>query len=316
MSVYTTVTPEGLRTWLLGYPVGALVELRGIAAGIENTNYFVTTTAGRYVLTLFEKLTAAELPFYLDFMAHVADRGVPSARPIADRSGQILGALNGKPAALVSFLPGEDVESPAAAHCSAVGEVLARIHLAGQSFPEKMENPRGLEWWQTAMPAVLPFLPADDATLLRQEVSYQSSRRFPALPRGAIHGDLFRDNVLFDNARISGVIDFYFACTDTLLYDVAICVNDWCIEHDGRLNGARTDAVLKAYRALRPFESGEGSAWPAMLRAAALRFWISRLYDFHLPRPGELTHAKDPAHFQRILQQHVARERELSPLPL
>jgi homoserine kinase type II len=179
-----------------------------------------------------------------------------------------------------------------------------------------MENPRGLEWWERVMPAILPFLPADDAALLRQEVGYQSLREFPAMPRGAIHADLFRDNVLFENTHISGVIDFYFACTDTLLYDVAICVNDWCIERDGRLNNERTDAVLKAYRKVRPFERVEGQAWPAMLRAGALRFWISRLHDFHLPRPGELTHAKDPSHFQRILRQHVAHERDLPPLPL
>ena len=216
----------------------------------------------------------------------------------------------------MSFLPGKDVERPSLAHGSAVGEILARIHLAGRSFPEKMENPRGLTWWQTVMPAILPFLPADDAALLRQEVSYQSLQKFPAMPRGAIHADLFRDNVLFENTHISGVIDFYFACTDTLLYDVAICVNDWCIEHDGRLHSERTDAVLKAYRKVRPFERVEGDAWPAMLRAGALRFWISRLHDFHLPRPGELTHAKDPSHFQRILRQHVAHERELRPLPL
>ena len=316
MSVYTTVTSDELSAWLVDYAVGAPVELRGIAAGIENTNYFVTTTAGRYVLTLFEKLTAHELPFYLDFMAHLADRGVPSARPIPNRSGSLLGELNGKPAALVSFLAGNDVERPTVAHCSAVGEILARIHLAGQSFSEKMENPRGLEWWQAVMPAILPFLSADDAALLRNEVGHQSLRKFPEMPRGAIHADLFRDNVLFENTHISGVIDFYFACTDTLLYDVAICVNDWCIEHDGRLNRERAGAVLNAYCNVRRFESVEGDAWHAMLRAGALRFWISRLYDLHLPRPGELTHAKDPSHFRRILHQHIAHERELPPLPL
>jgi homoserine kinase type II len=227
MSVYTTVTPEQLSLWLNRHNVGTLSDLRGISAGIENTNYFVTTTAGRYVLTLFEKLTAAELPFYLNLMAHLADHGIPSARPIPDLDGELLGELNGKPAALVSFLPGKDVDAPAAAHCAAVGAMLARIHRAGLSYAAHMENPRGLAWWQEVMPDIVTFLPAGEAALLKDEVAFHASHRFPDAPRGAIHADLFRDNALFEGERISGVIDFYFACTDSLLFDVAICVNDW-----------------------------------------------------------------------------------------
>lgn len=311
MSVYTTVTADELSAWLADYNVGTLLDLHGIPAGIENTNYFVDTTAGRYVLTLFEKLTAAELPFYLGLMAHLSGRGIPSARPLPDRAGSLLGELNGKPAALVTFLPGKDVEHPAAAQCAAVGTVLARIHLAGQSYTSRMDNPRGLPWWQEVMPRLLRFLPADDAALLREEVDFQARHRHVDLPRGAIHADLFRDNVLFEDSRIAGVIDFYFACTDALLYDVAISVNDWCLESDGRLDPGRTTALLEAYRKARPFTPEEPAAWPAMLRAAALRFWISRLYDFHLPRPGELTHAKDPGHFRGILKQHIAHEDRL-----
>jgi homoserine kinase type II len=311
VSVYTTVTPDELGAWLREHNVGTLEDLKGISAGIENTNYFVYTTAGRYVLTLFEKLTAAELPFYLDLMAHLADHGIPSARPLPDRSGSLLGELNGKPAALVSFLPGRDVEQPGGAHCEAVGAMLARIHLAGQSFGKRMDNPRGLPWWREVMPEIVRFLPAADAALLREEVDFQSRNRFDALPRGAIHGDLFRDNALFEGTRVSGVIDFYFACTDTLLYDVAICVNDWCVTADGGLDEARARALLEAYSGTRPYTDAERAAWQAMLRAAALRFWISRLYDFHLPRPGELTHAKDPAHFRRILEHHVDRDHAL-----
>ena len=312
MSVYTTVTPDELSAWLGEYNVGTLTDLRGISAGIENTNYFVFTTAGRYVLTLFEKLTAAELPFYLDLMAHLADHGIPSARPLPNRDGHLLGELNGKPAALVSFLPGKDVEQPAPAHCAAVGAMLARIHLAGRSYRRTMENPRGLSWWQTVAPEIAGFLPAGEAALLTSEVDFQARQTFETLPRGAIHADLFRDNVLFEGTRISGVIDFYFACTDTLLYDVAICANDWCVEADGSLAQSRLTALLDAYRAMRPLVANEPAAWPVMLRAAALRFWISRRYDFHLPRPGELTHAKDPSHFGRILEQHVAHARALS----
>jgi homoserine kinase type II len=312
MSVYTTVTTEQLRVWLTQHNVGTLVDLRGISAGIENTNYFVTTTAGRYVLTLFEKLAAEELPFYLNLMAYLADHGIPSARPVPDLEGSLLGKLNGKPAALISFLPGTDIDQPSIAQCSAVGTMLARVHLAGMSYPAIMENPRGVKWWQAVLPEITPFLPKNDAALVKSEVEFQARQRFSALPRGAIHADLFRDNVLFEGRRISGIIDFYFACTDTLLYDVAICVNDWCVRADGELDAGLTTGLLAAYRTTRAFISEEAQAWPVLLRAAALRFWISRLYDFHLPRPGELTHAKDPRHFQRILDRHMKRPQTLA----
>lgn len=311
MSVYTTVTADELRAWLADYNVGTLTDLQGISAGIENTNYFVYTTAGRYVLTLFEKLTAAELPFYLGLMAHLADHGVPSARPLPDRSGSILGELNGKPAALVSFLPGKDVETPTVAHCATVGAMLARIHLAGGSYANRIANPRALSWWRAVLPEIVGFLPTDEAALLRKEVDHQSGRRPAGLPEGAIHADLFRDNVLFEGPRIAGVIDFYFACTDALLYDVAITVNDWCVRDDGALDDARTRAFVEAYGAARPYVEAERAAWPMVLRAAALRFWVSRLYDYHLPRPGELTYAKDPAHFRRILEKHIAHAHQL-----
>lgn len=310
MSVYTTVTLGELTAWLGDYNVGTPTELRGISAGIENTNYFVETSAGRYVLTLFEKLTASELPFYLELMAHLADRGIPSARPLPNRSGRLLGELNGKPAALVSFLPGSDVASPTPAHCAAVGAMLARIHLAGQSYCNQMENPRGLGWWQSVAPEIVGFLPEDEAALLRSEITFQSRQQSAALPRGAIHADLFRDNVLFEGTRVAGVIDFYFACSDNLLYDLAICANDWCVT-GARFDEARAKALLDAYRAGRALSAEEPAAWPGMLRAAALRFWISRLYDFHLPRAGELTHAKDPAHFRRILGTHIEHPQRL-----
>ena len=306
MSVFTTVTPAQLEVWLRNYSIGTLVDLQGITAGIENTNYFVTTTRGRFVLTLFEKLTPQELPFYLNLMAHLASHGVPSPRPIADQSGALLGELNGKPAALVTFLTGKDLERAGPAQCRQVGAMLADIHVAGRSYRQTMDNPRGPRWWSAVMPELAPFLRADDAQLLREEVRFQSRHRLTDLPRGAIHADLFRDNVLFDGDRVSGVIDFYFACTDALLYDVAITVNDWCVDEKGTLDESLAQELLRGYRASRPFVAEEHAAWPVMLRAGALRFWVSRLYDFHLPRPGELTHAKDPDHFHRILKQHVA----------
>jgi len=310
MSVFTPVTHQQLSAWLTNYSIGSLTALEGIAAGIENTNYFVTTTQGRYVLTLFEKLKAAELPFYLNLMDHLAVQGVPSARPVRNRAGDFSGELNGKPAALVSFLRGRDIAAPSAGQCAGCGTLLAGIHQAGGSYATSMENPRGPRWWESAMPEIVPFLDADDVALLREEVRFQSRRRREALPRGAIHADLFRDNVLWDDGRISGVIDFYFACTDALLYDVAITVNDWCVAEDGELDGGRATALLDAYGKARPFIAAERAAWPVMLRAAALRFWVSRLYDFYLPRPGELTHAKDPGHFRGILERHVAHASE------
>jgi len=314
MSVFTTVTDDEMRQWLKEYSVGELIELRGIAAGIENTNYCVTTSGGRYVLTLFEKLTAQELPFYLNLMAYLAEHDVPSAHPVANRAGNYLGTLNGKPAALVAFLEGRDLESPTPQQCAAVGAVLARLHIAGQSYPAKMDNPRGPKWWKSVMPEILPFLSAEESALLKEEVRFQSLYRFSDLPRGAIHADLFRDNVLFDGDRIAGVIDFYFACTDALLYDMAIAVNDWCLAADGTLDMARARAFLDAYAAIRPCTPIERGAWPVMLRAGALRFWVSRLYDFHLPRPGELTHAKDPGHFRRILELRIRDEHQLPGL--
>lgn len=314
MSVFTTVTPDDLQRWLVNYAVGEVRELRGIAAGIENTNYFVTTSTGRYVLTLFEKLTAQELPFYLNLMAHLAEHGVPSAHPVANRAGHYLGTLNGKPAALVARLDGSDVSAPTVAQCAAVGAVLARLHLAGESYPATMDNPRGPKWWAGVLPDILPFLPAPEAALLQDEVRFQSQYRFSDLPRGAIHADLFRDNVLFAGDRVAGVIDFYFACTDVLLYDIAITVNDWCIAADGALDDSRARALLNAYAAVRPHTAVERGAWPVMLRAAALRFWVSRLYDFHLPRAGEMTHAKDPGHFRRILELRIREEDTLPTL--
>jgi homoserine kinase type II len=219
-----------------------------------------------------------------------------------DDAGRVFSALNGKPATLVSRLAGQDVSAPDEAHCAAVGAMLARLHLAGADYAATMPNPRGLLWWRGAALEVLPRMPAPEAALLEDELEYQSRARLAALPGGAIHADLFRDNVLFDGGAIGGVIDFYFACTDRLLYDLAITVNDWCIDGDGELDAVRTRALLRAYRAVRPLTPAEIDAWPTLLRAGALRFWLSRLFDLHCPRSGELTFAKDPGHFQRVLE--------------
>ncbi len=309
MSVYTHVSETQLAEWLRGYSVGRLAALEPVAAGIENTNYFVTTTQGRYVLTLFERLAAAELPFYLGLMAHLARHGIPCPAPMADLSDQYLSSLNGKPAALVTRLSGSSIERPGLGECGELGSLLARMHLAGRTYSAYLDNPRGPKWWRAAARAVRPFLDAEAQALLDEELRFQSLYRFPDLPRGSVHADLFRDNALFEDGRISGVIDFYFAGVDCLLFDLAVCANDWCLidaERDRRLDPARVQALLAAYAALRPFTALERGAWPVMLRAAALRFWLSRLNDFHLPRPGVLVHAHDPGHFRDILALRVA----------
>ena len=313
MSVFTPVSDSQLAAWLKTYSVGAPLALEPVAAGIENTNYFVTTTQGRYVLTLFERLPAAELAFYLDLMAHLARHGIPCPAPIADLADRYLSELNGKPAALVTRLTGESIEHPGPAHCAALGALLARMHLAGRSYAGFLENPRGPRWWRLAAREVRPLLDGERQRLLDEELRFQSLYRFPDLPRGPVHADLFRDNALFEGARISGVIDFYFAGVDCLLYDVAVCANDWCVvapESDVRLDASRTVALLEAYHALRPFTALERGAWPVLLRAAALRFWLSRLYDYHLPRAGQLVRVHDPEHFRAIL---IARAAPQSP---
>jgi homoserine kinase type II len=308
LSVYTSVTQSELSDWLRNYSVGPLVGFEPIEAGIENSNYFVTTAQGRYVLTLFERLPAEELPFYLDLMAHLARHGIPCPAPIADLSDRYLQRLKGKPAALVTRLAGRSIERPDAAECAELGTLLGRMHLAGRSYAGYLENPRGQKWWRLAARDVEPFLDAPKRSLLKSELAFQAEHRFPDLPRGPVHADLFRDNALFDQGRISGVIDFYFAGVDCLLYDVAVCANDWCLADpasDRRLEPARLQALLEGCQTVRPFTALERDAWPVILRAAALRFWLSRLHDFHLPRPGMLVHAHDPEHFRHLLEARI-----------
>jgi homoserine kinase type II len=307
MSVYTAVNADDLDAWLTRYTVGALTELSPIAAGIENTNYFVTTERGRFVLTLYERLPVEDLPFYLNLMAHLARAGVEVPAPIPDRTGAFFSILNGRPAGLVRRIDGEPISVPAAEHCAAVGNALARLHLASQSYRARLTNRRGPAWWRQAARAVRPFITPEQNELLASEVRFQTGFGKVKLPKGAIHGDLFCDNVLFAGERVAGIIDFGFAATDFFAYDLAIAVNDWCAAAGCEdLDATRLATMVAAYHAVRPLTDDERAQWPALLRAAALRFWVSRLYDLHLPRPGELTHAHDPAPFERILRARVA----------
>ena len=298
-----------MRDWLKRYSIGHLVSLEGIPAGIENTNYFVDTSHGRYVLTLFEKLTRAELPFYVHLMAHLSRHGIPCPAPIADRDNEYLGTLNGKPALLATRLAGRSQMMPQAGHCAAIGGMLATMHVAGQSYGRRFANPRGYGWWRATAPQLLDFLDADERVLLESEIAAQVTVResgaCAALPAGVVHADLFRDNCLMDGERVGGIIDFYFAGDDFLLFDLAVTMNDWCSDEAGELVVERADAMLRAYHAERPLSDVERRVWPLMLRAAALRFWLSRLYDFHLPRDGEMVHKHDPKRFRDILRARI-----------
>ena len=312
MAVFTPVSPPEASALLRQLGLGALQSLRGIEGGIENTNYFVSCDAGEYVLTLFERLTAEQLPFYLYLMKHLASAGIPVPDPQADAEGTILHSLCGKPAAVVNRLRGRSQLAPTAAHCAAVGAMLARMHLAGRSFEREQPNLRALPWWNSTAPVVLPHLSAAQAELLQSELAWQNqlalSAVYAALPRGPVHADLFRDNVMFDGEVLTGFFDFYFAGVDSWLFDMAVALNDWCIDlPTGAHNTERAKAFLRGYQTVRLLSAAELSLLPDMARAGALRFWISRLWDYHLPRDAAMLTPHDPTHFERVLRQRVSK---------
>ena len=316
MAVFTPVTEEQAALLMSQLGLGELTELRGIEGGIENTNYFATTDLGDYVLTLFERLNHAQLPFYLYLMKHLAEKGIPVPNPAANQDGDILHTLCDKPAAVVNRLLGKSQLAPDADHCAAVGAMMARMHLAGEDFNRSQPNLRGLAWWNNTVPVVLPYLDKDQASLLQSELAYQNhiaqGAAYQALPKGPVHADLFRDNVMFDGEKLTGFFDFYFAGNDTWLFDLSVCMNDWCIDlNSGEHAAERALAMLNAYQEVRPLRSAERQLLPAMLRAGALRFWISRLWDFYLPREASMLKPHDPTHFERVL-----RARLTSPFKL
>jgi homoserine kinase type II len=315
MAVFTPVTLDDVTQWIKQFPLGKPLALKGIASGIENSNFFLTVEQDgqpvEYVLTVFENLSFEQLPFYLQLMRHLAERGVLVPAPVATHGGELVAALHGKPAAIVTKLEGSSQLDPQPVHCAAVGAMLARMHLAGTDYPLQQPNLRGLDWWHATTPLVLPYLAEDEAHLLKSEVHFQEAFAacdiYRALERGPVHADLFRNNVMFDGERLTGFFDFYFAGCDTWLFDVAVTVNDWCVDLDtGVLDTARVRALLDAYHAVRPFSGNDQKAWQPMLRAAALRFWLSRLYDFHQPREAEMLTPHDPRHFERILRERIA----------
>lgn len=326
MAVYTEIAFFEAAALLHDLNLGDLTELKGIQGGIENTNYFVTSERDgatlEHVLTVFERLGFEQLPFYLHLMKFLAGRGIPVPAPAANAQGEILLSVQGKPAAVVDKLRGRSDLAPGVAQCEAVGATLARMHLAGLDFPMSQPNLRGLPWWNETVPVVLPFLAPAQADLIRAELAYQNhvaqSPAYAALPRGPIHADLFRDNAMFEDGELTGFFDFYFAGCDTFLFDIAVCLNDWCVlhdqDHDGSLDTPRSLALLSAYQAVRPLTAAERSLLPALLRAGALRFWISRLWDLHLPREAALLQPHDPSHFERVLRARVRDTHALAAL--
>jgi homoserine kinase type II len=305
MSVYTSVNIEELKIWLQDYALDNLTDYQGIKSGITNTNYFLMTAHDRFVLTLFEKNTIEDLPYFVDLMAHLAKNSFLCPKPIFKNNGTALSILKNKPALIVTCLKGKELNKPEVKHCKAVGASLAELHMKSANFTAQHQNTRDLNWIKKTAETLFSELPQDESLLLREEILYQEKKNYK-LPKSTIHGDLFRDNVLFLNDQVSGFIDFYYACTDYLILDVAIAVNDWCVNNDGSFDEARLNAFLDAYKKIRSFNDDEDQAWNDILRLASLRFWVSRLNDFYHIEKGELTFIKDPDHFKKILKQRIS----------
>jgi homoserine kinase type II len=316
MAVYTSLTLEEANAWFTkSFALGELKSFKGISDGIENSNFFIDANyqgkITEYVLTIFERLQFDQLPYYLNLMLFLSNHHIKVPTPFLNRQHHILDTLKNKPAAIVSKLEGSPRLSPNEDQCAKVARMLASMHLVGKDYPAHQENLRSLPWWQSVAKEIIPFLDEAKKNLLSSEITFQtqffSSVNYTTLPFGACHCDLFRDNVLFkDNDELSGFFDFYFAGTDKWLFDVAVTVNDWCIElSTGAFDQERLDAFLNAYQEVRPFTVAETIAWPKMLRAAALRFWISRLWDFYIPRNAQLLTPHDPSHFEKILRLRI-----------
>lgn len=297
MSVFTAVGRAEAAAWLAPLGLGELDELAGIAAGIQNSNYFVTLGGLRYVLTLFEDIAPGRLDFYLALQQHLAARGIPSPRPLTTGAGALWRPLAGKPAALLSCLPGASLDTVTPAHCRTVGDLLARLHAAGADFPAPPPNPCDGAWRARIGRELAPLLAAGARARLLAELDFQAEQDWRGLPRGIVHADLFRDNVLWTGGdTLSGVLDFYFAGEDCLLYDLAVAANDWCADAES------LRALLAGYEARRPLVEEELAAWPAMRRAAALRFWLLRLEASLRPRAGQVVTVKDPGYFEALLE--------------
>jgi homoserine kinase type II len=308
MAVYTDVSDEELEDFIASYAIGALTACKGIAEGVENSNYLVHTEAGRYILTLYEKRVRREdLPYFLALMEHLARRGITCPVPVHDREGHTLRELAGRPAALITFLDGVSVRRPNIEQCALLGEALGRFHLAGVDFALRRANDLSLSGWAKLAVAIgggadeiIPGLRKE----IDEEISYLEQHWPAALPEGVIHADLFPDNVFFLGPRLSGLIDFYFACNDMLAYDIAVCLNAWCFEADASFNVTKARALLQAYERVRPLSSAELDALPTLARGAALRFLLTRSYDWLNTDENALVKFKEPSEYLRKLRFH------------
>ena len=301
MSVYTSVSDDEMRVLLAQYDLDEFVSLTGIAQGVTNSNYFVMTSVGRFVLTIFEVLRQDELPFFLLLKQHLSQHGVACPTPIMRKDGRFDSVVAGKPACLVSCLQGSDTSWPTLEQCFNTGAMLAKMHLAGQSFGMKMDNPRYEVWWREAANRLLPVLSKEDGDLLCDEIAFLAAHSDTGLPRGIIHADLFKDNVLLCGNEVAGFIDFYYACEGNFMYDLAIAINDWARTASHVLDKGLADGFMQGYESVRPLSEAERSYYSVAQRAACVRFWVSRLLDFHFPQEGEMTFIKDPNVFRDLL---------------
>ena len=301
MSVYTKVKTAELKAFLLRYSLGELVSHTGIEAGVTNTNYWLETDRGSYVLTLFEHVDDSSLDYTLGLQNHLANQGVSCAAPIVDNLDLLYSPLNGRPATIVDRVPGSVCSNPSTDKCHQIGAELARFHLSGLSFKSRKSNSRDLDWWLSMATQLRFVLDESDLDLIHNVIEEYQAFNLAELPQGALHGDLFHDNALFDGDCLGGIVDFDYACHDYFVYDLAITINDWCIDEAGALISAKMNALLSAYDSVRSLLDCEHSAMPVMLQVAALRFWLSRLYDKTFPLEGELTFAKDPNEFRQML---------------
>ena len=316
MAVYTEVGDEELSAFLATYDIGTVLSYKGIAEGVENSNFLLRTTNGSYILTLYEKrVNEADLPFFLGLMQHLARRGLNCPLPVSNRAGTALGRVAGRPAAIITFLDGIAIRRPSAQHCGALGRALAQLHLAGEGFAMSRANALSVAGWrplflhaQAQADRVAPGL----AERTRRELDLLESAWPARLPTGIIHADLFTDNVFFIGSEVSGLIDFYFACTDAYAYDLAICLNAWCFEPDGSFNHTKGTAMIAGYEAVRRLAAEEVDALPILCRGSALRFMLTRLVDWLNVPPGALVKPKDPLEYDRKLgfHRHVAHARE------
>lgn len=303
MSVYTTINKHQLEKFLLLYSLGELIDFSGIQAGIENTNYAVNTTQGEFILTIFEKLSAKELPCFLGLLKHLGMNDFPAPEPQGSKEADFLNTFKGKPAALFNRLPGYSIVNPSVAQCKEIGIYLARLHLYGKHFGFHKQNSKNLVGCQSVFKEIRTQLAKDDIALLDSEFDFQSSCTLPNLPQGIIHADCFKDNVLFDQGRINGILDFYNACNDYFLFDIAVTSNDWCAENQA-INQQKLQALLSGYQSIRQLTDDEKNYLSVFFRLAALRFWVSRLEHQLNPKTGELTLEKDPLVFRQLLEHH------------